>query len=62
MFVLRMKDVRAICVDHDPALVSTRVAVARYVITAIKYGNAVAGLGKLASHHGTRKPGAGNGE
>ena len=53
MLVLRMKDVRSIGMDHDPALVSTGVAVASYVIAGIKYGNPVASLGKLSRHHGT---------
>ncbi len=62
VFVLRVKDMRAIGMDHDPALVSAGMAVASYVITGIEYGNPVASLCQLSRHHGTREPGASNGE
>ena len=62
VFVLRVKDMRTIGMDHDLALVATGVAITRYMVSGIKYGNLVAGLCQLSRHHGTRKPGASNGE
>jgi hypothetical protein len=53
MFVLRMKDVRPVCVHHDARFVTLGMAVASHVIASVENGCGMSSLDQLSSHHST---------
>ena len=62
MFVLRVKNVWPVGVNHYPGCMTRRKAVARDMISGVEDNYRMSGLSQFASHNSPRKPSTNYGE
>jgi hypothetical protein len=62
MLVLRMKNMRTICVHHYAGLMTRSVAISCDMIAGVKNVGCVTGFNKFAGDHCTRKTSPDNGK